>query len=268
MIFFSQHSVLIKKLLLQIQQTFIIQTSTDPPNVIPLLPYPQGMTTPKSPPPPKLIKIVFFPDQKESQSKVFPKNFSLFLILLLVKTLCKDPPQELSLVLSLESKTSHQPIQSLQTAPITLPLVPLNKAESIFPKNPSGLTHQNSPTPTLSLSFEFENLPHISQTSSLCPNSSIFQLVLHSKNIQITLTYQMSMFLSPVVCLFKPQPISHQFLKVLLRVSNHPFKVQIKHTNHNSCTGPALKILSEGPMRMISQCQTQMTGNEDYKNFL
>ncbi|MBW0529321.1 hypothetical protein O181_069036 [Austropuccinia psidii MF-1] len=33
--------------------------------------------------------------------------------------------------------------------------------------SPSSLTHQNSPTPTLSLTSEFEDLPQFSQTSSL-----------------------------------------------------------------------------------------------------
>ncbi|MBW0556181.1 hypothetical protein O181_095896 [Austropuccinia psidii MF-1] len=144
MIFVSKPSSLIKQLLLQIQQINIIKDSTDP-SAIPLLPYPQGMTTPKTPLPPKQIKMPFFPDKKKFKRKVFPKIVSLFLILLLVKALYENHPKESLFVPFLESKTSHQPIKFPQTAPINLKLVPL----------------------ILSLASEFENLPQISQTFSL-----------------------------------------------------------------------------------------------------
>ncbi|MBW0461260.1 hypothetical protein O181_000975 [Austropuccinia psidii MF-1] len=137
--FFSQPSTLIKQLLLQTEQKFIIQTSTDPRI--------QEQSVSK--------KCLIIPDSPPCQ------------ILSLAKALYEDPPQESSLVLNLESTTSHQPIQSPQTTPIDLPLVPLIKSGSLLPKNPSSLTHQNSPTPTLSFAFEFENPPEISQTSSL-----------------------------------------------------------------------------------------------------
>ncbi|MBW0467265.1 hypothetical protein O181_006980 [Austropuccinia psidii MF-1] len=65
----------------------------------------------------------------------------------LAKTLYEDPLQESSFLHNLELKTSHQPIQSPRTAPITLPL--------------------NLLTPTLSLNSELENTPQIPQTSSL-----------------------------------------------------------------------------------------------------
>ncbi|MBW0484152.1 hypothetical protein O181_023867 [Austropuccinia psidii MF-1] len=171
MIFFAQPSSLIKKLLLKIQQNFIIQTSTDS-SVIPLLPYPQGMTTPKSPHPNKL-NYLFAQIRNKPRAQCFQKKILLIpdsppcQIPSLSKALYKGPPSESSFVPNLGSKTSHQQLQSPQIVPITLPLVPLINTGSIFPKSPSSLNHQNSPTPTLSLASEFENSPQIFQKSSL-----------------------------------------------------------------------------------------------------
>ncbi|MBW0520338.1 hypothetical protein O181_060053 [Austropuccinia psidii MF-1] len=115
------------------------------------------MTTPKFAPPPKPIKITFLHRSEIIHEQSLSKNCLIipdsppFQIPSLSTTLYEDSPQASSLVLNLESKMSHQPIQSPQTAPITLPLVSLNQTGSILPKNPSSLVHQNSPTPTISL---------------------------------------------------------------------------------------------------------------------
>ncbi|MBW0567373.1 hypothetical protein O181_107088 [Austropuccinia psidii MF-1] len=85
----------------------------------------------------------------------------------LAKALYEDSPQESLLVPILQSKKSHKPIKYTQTVPITLPLVPLIKTGSKFPKNPFSLAHKNSPTQKLSLASKFQNSPLISQTSSL-----------------------------------------------------------------------------------------------------
>ncbi|MBW0588468.1 hypothetical protein O181_128183 [Austropuccinia psidii MF-1] len=91
------------------------------------------------------------------QEKSVPRNSLIitysppFQIPSLATTLYEDPPQASSLVLNFQSTTSYQPIQSPQKSPITLPLIPFNKTGSMSPKNPSRLTHQISPTQTLSL---------------------------------------------------------------------------------------------------------------------
>ncbi|MBW0472604.1 hypothetical protein O181_012319 [Austropuccinia psidii MF-1] len=85
----------------------------------------------------------------------------------LASILHEDPPRASSLVLNLDSKTSHQPIQPPQTAPITSALSPFNKTGSIFPNKHSSLAQQHSPTPTRSLASYFHNTRHISQTYSL-----------------------------------------------------------------------------------------------------
>ncbi|MBW0510493.1 hypothetical protein O181_050208 [Austropuccinia psidii MF-1] len=85
----------------------------------------------------------------------------------LAKALYEDHPQKSSLVPNLELKTSNQPIKSPQTAPITLPLLPLIKTGSLFSKEPFQLRSSEFPTPTLSLASKFEKPPQISQTSSL-----------------------------------------------------------------------------------------------------